>query len=231
VNSKHSWSASGRTSPSAPPSSPRPSPRSAPAPTSPCSRPPASDIQKPAQSDGEEAATRALQHETARLSRAFRALETCGKPVAAAINGTALGGGFELCLACHYRVVAEDPDIKLGLPESRVGLLPGAGGTQRLPRLIGAKEALPLMLRGRHIDPAEALKLGAVHKLVPPERLLDEAKDWVLNHANRPSRGTRKPSACPAAPSIRPKGSSSGRRPTRSTARRPSTTTTPSAPS
>jgi 3-hydroxyacyl-CoA dehydrogenase/enoyl-CoA hydratase/3-hydroxybutyryl-CoA epimerase len=134
-------------------------------------------------SDGEEAATRALQHETSRLSRALRALETCGKPIAAAINGTALGGGFELCLACHYRVVAQDPDIKLGLPESRVGLLPGAGGTQRLPRLIGAREALPLMLRGRHIDPAEALKLGAVHKLVPPERLLDEAKDWVLNHA------------------------------------------------
>jgi 3-hydroxyacyl-CoA dehydrogenase / enoyl-CoA hydratase / 3-hydroxybutyryl-CoA epimerase len=134
-------------------------------------------------SEGEEAATRTLQQEAGRLSRLCRALETCGKPIAAGINGTALGGGFELCLACHYRVVAEDADIKLGLPESRVGLLPGAGGTQRLPRLIGAKDALPLMLRGRHIAPAEALKLGAVHKLAPAARLLDEAKDWVLNHA------------------------------------------------
>ena len=135
------------------------------------------------ESKGEDAATRALQQETARLSGIYRALETCGKPVVAAIDGTVLGGGFELCLACHYRVVTDNGDIKLGLPESRVGLLPGAGGTQRLPRLIGAKEALPLMLRGRHIEPAEALKLGAVHKVVPAASLLKEAKDWALNHA------------------------------------------------
>jgi 3-hydroxyacyl-CoA dehydrogenase / enoyl-CoA hydratase / 3-hydroxybutyryl-CoA epimerase len=136
------------------------------------------------QSEGEEAATRALAEDAGRLSRAFRALETCGKPVAAAINGTALGGGFELCLACHYRVVADDGEAKLGLPEARLGLLPGAGGTQRLPRLIGAKEALPLMLRGRQVDPAEALKLGIVDKLVPADRVLEEATDWVLNRAN-----------------------------------------------
>ncbi|HUF46057.1 MAG TPA: 3-hydroxyacyl-CoA dehydrogenase NAD-binding domain-containing protein [Aestuariivirgaceae bacterium] len=134
-------------------------------------------------SEGEEAATRALQQEAARLSQALRALETCGKPVAAAINGTALGGGFELCLACHYRVAVEDGDARLGLPESRLGLLPGAGGTQRLPRLIGAKEALPLMLQGRQIGPAEALKLGAVDRIVPADRLLDEARNWLLNNA------------------------------------------------
>jgi 3-hydroxyacyl-CoA dehydrogenase / enoyl-CoA hydratase / 3-hydroxybutyryl-CoA epimerase len=137
-----------------------------------------------ARTSDEETATRALQQETARLGRVLRALETCGKPVAAAINGTALGGGFEICLASHYRVAADTSDVKLGLPESRVGLLPGAGGTQRLPRLIGAQAALPLMLRGRHIEPAEALKLGAVHKLAPADRLVDEAKDWVLNHAS-----------------------------------------------
>jgi 3-hydroxyacyl-CoA dehydrogenase / enoyl-CoA hydratase / 3-hydroxybutyryl-CoA epimerase len=136
------------------------------------------------QSKGEEAATRALAEDAGRLSRAFRGLETCGKPVAAAINGTALGGGFELCLACHYRVVADDGEARLGLPEARLGLLPGAGGTQRLPRLIGAKEALPLMLRGRQVDPAEALKLGIVDKLVPADRVLEEATDWVVTRAN-----------------------------------------------
>jgi len=72
----------------------------------------------------------------------FRRIETCGKPVAAAINGLALGGGLEVTLACHYRVVADNPKIQLGLPESKVGLLPGGGGTQRLPRLVGAVLAL-----------------------------------------------------------------------------------------
>ncbi len=149
---------------------------------------------------GEDAATRALQQEGARLSQAFRALETCGKPVAAAINGTALGGGFELCLACHYRVAADDSGTKLGLPESRLGLLPGAGGTQRLPRLIGAKEALPLMLRGGQIGAAEALKLGAVDKVVPAARLLDEARDWVLNHARTTQPWDEKSFRLPGGP-------------------------------
>jgi 3-hydroxyacyl-CoA dehydrogenase / enoyl-CoA hydratase / 3-hydroxybutyryl-CoA epimerase len=127
--------------------------------------------------------------------------------------------------------VADNSDIKLGLPESRVGLLPGAGGTQRLPRLIGAKAALPLMLRGRHIEPAEALKLGAVHKLAPADRLVDEARDWVLNHANAVQPWDEKGFRLPGGAVYSPKACRSGRRPTRSTARRPSTTTTPSAPS
>ena len=99
----------------------------------------------------------------ASLSTLLRWMETAGKPVACAINGLALGGGLEIALACHYRVVADDPRLVLGLPESQVGLLPGGGGTQRLPRLIGLQAALPLLLQGKNLSPAEALKLGVVH--------------------------------------------------------------------
>jgi 3-hydroxyacyl-CoA dehydrogenase/enoyl-CoA hydratase/3-hydroxybutyryl-CoA epimerase len=113
------------------------------------------------------------------LNKAFRALETCGKPLAAAVNGLALGGGLELALACHYRVVADNPKIQLGLPESKVGLLPGAGGTQRLPRLIGAMKALPLMLEGKSVSPQEALGLGIVHEVLPAEQLVTAAKTWI----------------------------------------------------
>lgn len=113
-------------------------------------------------------------------SRSLRKLETCGKPVAVAINGTALGGGLELALACHYRVVSDDPKILLGFPEVTLGLLPGGGGTQRLPRLIGLKAAAELILSGRRIDPAEALEMGLVDKAAPADDLLGEAERWVL---------------------------------------------------
>ncbi|MCJ7558390.1 MAG: 3-hydroxyacyl-CoA dehydrogenase NAD-binding domain-containing protein [Gammaproteobacteria bacterium] len=114
------------------------------------------------------------------LSQAYRKLETCGKPVAVAINGVALGGGLELCLACHYRVLSDHPKAVVGLPESQVGLLPGAGGTQRLPRLIGIREALPLMLEGRHVRPDQALALGIVHEIAPVAELEARARKWVL---------------------------------------------------
>ncbi len=109
----------------------------------------------------------------------LRRLETCGKPVAAAINGVALGGGLEVTLACHYRVVADNPKIQLGLPEAKVGLLPGGGGTQRLPRLIGAMAALPLILQGTSLDPQKALKAGIVHAVVPAADLVAAAKTWI----------------------------------------------------
>ncbi len=114
------------------------------------------------------------------LSRLFRRIETCGKPFAAAINGLALGGGLELCLACHYRVLLDAPKVVVGLPEVQVGLLPGAGGTQRLPRLIGIMAALPLLLQGKQIKPAEALKLGIVNALGTAETVLSQARDWLL---------------------------------------------------
>ncbi len=109
----------------------------------------------------------------------FRKLETSGKPFAAAINGLVMGGGLELCLACHYRVVADDPKIQLGLPEVKVGLLPGAGGTQRLVRLMGVQPALPYLLQGRSFKPQEALGFGIVHKVAPAAEILDDAKRWI----------------------------------------------------
>ncbi|MGQ0742278.1 MAG: 3-hydroxyacyl-CoA dehydrogenase NAD-binding domain-containing protein [Alphaproteobacteria bacterium] len=114
----------------------------------------------------------------------FRRLETCGKPVVATINGLALGGGFEVTLACHYRLVADNPKIQLGLPEARLGLLPGGGGTQRLPRLIGAQSALLLMTEGKRVSPQEALGLRLVHKLAPAASLIAEAKKWLKESPN-----------------------------------------------
>ncbi|MET0790139.1 MAG: 3-hydroxyacyl-CoA dehydrogenase NAD-binding domain-containing protein [Polyangiaceae bacterium] len=114
---------------------------------------------------------------------ALRALERCGKPIAAAINGLALGGGFELCLACHHRVLLDDPKAVVGLPEVTVGLLPAGGGTQRLPRLIGVANALPLLLTGRHVAGGEALQLGLVDALVPVAELIPTARRWVLANA------------------------------------------------
>jgi len=110
---------------------------------------------------------------------ALRKLETCGKPVAAAINGLALGGGLEVTLACHYRVVADNPKIQLGLPEAKVGLLPGGGGTQRLPRLIGAMAAAPMLLQGTSIDPQKALGMKVVHAVAPLADIVANAKAWV----------------------------------------------------
>ena len=104
-----------------------------------------------------------------------RKLETCGKPFVAAINGLALGGGYELCLACHHRIVADDPKITLGLPEVTVGLLAGSGGTQRLPRMIGVQASAPMIVEGKTVRPAEALKLGMVDAVVPADQLLDAA--------------------------------------------------------
>lgn len=113
---------------------------------------------------------------------ALRRLERCGKPVAVAINGFALGGGFELCLACHHRVLVDEPKAVVGLPEVTVGLLPAGGGTQRLPRLVGVAKALPLLLSGRHVKPEEALRLGLVDAVASREEILDAARRWVLTN-------------------------------------------------
>jgi len=115
------------------------------------------------------------------LNRQLRKLETCGKPFAAAINGLALGGGLEVCLACHYRVLANDPGVVIGLPEVNIGLMPGGGGTQRLPRLIGTEKALPIILQGKNIRPEKALELGIVHELAPAQEVVERAKQWLLN--------------------------------------------------
>ncbi|HUG97555.1 MAG TPA: 3-hydroxyacyl-CoA dehydrogenase NAD-binding domain-containing protein [Gammaproteobacteria bacterium] len=115
----------------------------------------------------------------------FRKLETCGKPLVAAINGTALGGGLELCLACHHRVALNNPKAKIGLPEVQVGLLPGAGGTQRLPRMIGSEKALMLMVEGTHLDPAKAHETGFIEELADtPEDMIAKARAWILDNGD-----------------------------------------------
>jgi 3-hydroxyacyl-CoA dehydrogenase/enoyl-CoA hydratase/3-hydroxybutyryl-CoA epimerase len=123
-----------------------------------------------------------VQAETLRLHRHLRRLETCGKPVAVAINGNALGGGFELCLACHHRVAGERPKVRIGLPEVTLGLLPGGGGTQRLPRLIGIRAALPLLLEGRKLEPTKAKELGLVHEVVAAGEEAAAARAWLREH-------------------------------------------------
>jgi 3-hydroxyacyl-CoA dehydrogenase/enoyl-CoA hydratase/3-hydroxybutyryl-CoA epimerase len=122
------------------------------------------------------------------LSLALRRLETAGKPVAAAIAGLALGGGGELALAAHHRVMVDDSRAAFGLPESLVGLLPGAGGTQRLPRLVGIERALPVLLEGARLSGQAAVTAGVVDQLVPFGEEVAAAERWVLSHesASRP---------------------------------------------
>jgi enoyl-CoA hydratase len=108
---------------------------------------------------------------------AFRQLETCGKPSVAAVNGFALGGGLELAMACTVRFASEN--AKLGQPEVKLGIIPGYGGTQRLPRLIGRGRALELLLAGDPIPAAEAYRIGLVNAVVPQAELLDYCRGWL----------------------------------------------------
>lgn len=119
-----------------------------------------------------------------RLSQVLRGIETAGKPVAAAIAGLALGGGGELALATHHRVMVDDPKVAFGLPESLVGLLPGGGGTQRLPRLVGIEKALPILLEGARLSGQAAVSAGVVDQLVPSGEEVAAAERWVLSHAS-----------------------------------------------
>ncbi len=118
--------------------------------------------------------------------RAMRRLETLRVPVVAAINGVALGGGLELALACTFRLMATT--ARVGLPEVKLGLIPGFGGTQRLARAIGRQRALDLVLTGRHVDADEAVALGIALRAVPPATLLDEARALAAELAAGASR-------------------------------------------
>lgn len=118
------------------------------------------------------------------LSAAIRMLESSGKPVAAAIGGLALGGGCELAMGAHYRVLAATPTAALGLPESLVGLMPGGGGTQRLPRLIGLAASLPLLLSGVRLAGSDALQSGLINELVPAGAEVAAAEHWLANAAD-----------------------------------------------
>jgi 3-hydroxyacyl-CoA dehydrogenase/enoyl-CoA hydratase/3-hydroxybutyryl-CoA epimerase len=115
----------------------------------------------------------------------LRRLETCKRPVVAALNGTALGGGMELALACHYRIAIDDGKSQFGLPEVKLGLLPGGGGTQRLPRLIGIQASAPFLLEGKSLKPKEAKASGFLHELASDKAdLLAKAKAWCLANPN-----------------------------------------------
>jgi 3-hydroxyacyl-CoA dehydrogenase/enoyl-CoA hydratase/3-hydroxybutyryl-CoA epimerase len=115
------------------------------------------------------------------MNQGFIEMETSGKPFVAAINGNTLGGGYEVALGCHYRVAVNNAGYKIGLPEVTLGLLPGGGGTQRLPRIIGIEKALQIIIQGQQLRPDEALKQGLVNELVATqEDLLPAAKKWIL---------------------------------------------------
>ena len=113
----------------------------------------------------------------------LRSLETLGKPVVAALNGAALGGGLELALACHFRIAVDDPKAKFGLPEVTLGLLPGAGGVVRTVRLLGLEKAFPVLTEGKQYEVQEALAVGLIHEVVPTrESMLARAREWIEHH-------------------------------------------------
>jgi 3-hydroxyacyl-CoA dehydrogenase/enoyl-CoA hydratase/3-hydroxybutyryl-CoA epimerase len=137
-----------------------------------------------AKAEGEEAAMRVFFDRSRQLSLVYRKLEANGKPFAAAINGVCVGGAFELALACHYRVVADSDKARVGLPEIKVGLFPGAGGTQRVARLMPTPDALQMLLKGDQLRPTAAKKMGLVHDVAPLAEIVARAKEWVKANPN-----------------------------------------------
>ena len=122
---------------------------------------------------------------TMQMHQSLRALETAGKPFVAAINGTAMGGGLELCLTCHHRIVLNSVKIKLGFPEAKVGLLPAGGGNSKVPYLMGIQNSLMYLLQGKEVRPAQALKDGLIDDLAESqEELIQKGKDWILANPN-----------------------------------------------
>jgi 3-hydroxyacyl-CoA dehydrogenase/enoyl-CoA hydratase/3-hydroxybutyryl-CoA epimerase len=130
-------------------------------------------------SQGEEAANMRLFEEGRKLSVIARRMETSGKPWVAAINGTAMGGGFELALACHHRIASENEKTRLGLPEIKVGLFPGGGGTQRIARMMPPADALQFLLKGDQLRLNRAKAMKLVDEVVPAAELTQKAKDWI----------------------------------------------------
>lgn len=140
------------------------------------------------------------------LKGSLRKLETSGKPVVAAMTGTALGGGLELALACHYRIAIDSPKTKLGLPEVKLGLLPGGGGTQRLPRLVGIQSALELMTQGKELRPAAAKDMGLIDATATDKvDMIAQAKDWIKANPNAQQPWDKKGFKIPGGDSKNPK--------------------------
>jgi 3-hydroxyacyl-CoA dehydrogenase / enoyl-CoA hydratase / 3-hydroxybutyryl-CoA epimerase len=146
--------------------------------------------------------------ETDAWKASFRRLETLGKPVVAAVNGTALGGGFELALACHHRIVLDKPGVLLGLPEVGFGVLPGAGGVTRVVRMIGIADAMVKVVgQGQRMKPSKALEVGIVDDIVTtPDELMDRARQWVRSNPDAVQpwdrAGFKIPGGTPASPAL-----------------------------
>ncbi|WP_417662369.1 3-hydroxyacyl-CoA dehydrogenase NAD-binding domain-containing protein [Pseudomonas sp.] len=137
----------------------------------------------------------------------LRRLELLGKPVVAAINGAALGGGWEICLACHQRIALDNSSVQIGLPEVTLGLLPGGGGVVRMVRLLGLEKALPFLAEGKKVRPDAALKAGLVHQLATDkDEMMAKARAWINDNpaAKQPwdTPGYKIPGGTPASPSV-----------------------------
>ena len=140
------------------------------------------------------------------LKASMRKLEVSGKPVVAAMTGTALGGGLELALACHYRIAIDSPKTKLGLPEVKLGLLPGGGGTQRLPRLLGIQKALELMTQGKELRVSEAKGIGLIDATATDyDDMMAQAKAWINENPNAQQPWDKKGFRIPGGDSKHPK--------------------------
>ncbi|WP_256748891.1 3-hydroxyacyl-CoA dehydrogenase NAD-binding domain-containing protein [Mesorhizobium sp. Mes31] len=128
-----------------------------------------------------EKATKALFDNAGTMTGLFRKLETCGKPWVSAINGTCMGGAFELSLACHGRVAGDSDKVRMALPEVKIGIFPGAGGTQRVPRLTDQQQALQMLTSGQALSPQKAKSMGLIHEIAEPAKLVEAAKAMIKN--------------------------------------------------
>src|ERR1700761_7817388 len=141
-----------------------------------------------------------------RIKGDLRALETLGKPVVAALNGAALGGGLEIALACHHRIALNNPKSQFGLPEVTLGLLPGGGGVTRVIRMLGLADGLmKVLLQGQRLKPAQARELGLVDEIAAsPEAMLDAARTWIKANPEAAQpwdvKGYRMPGGTPTTP-------------------------------
>ncbi|MGX5799872.1 3-hydroxyacyl-CoA dehydrogenase NAD-binding domain-containing protein [Bradyrhizobium sp. Arg314] len=128
-----------------------------------------------------EKATKALFDNAGYMTGLFRKIETCGKPFVSAINGTCMGGAFEMSLACHGRVAADSDKVRMALPEVKIGIFPGAGGTQRVPRLTDQQQALQMLTTGQNLSPQKAKSMGLIHEIAEPSKLVETAKAMIRN--------------------------------------------------
>ena len=142
-----------------------------------------------------------------KIKAPLRKIETQGIPVVAAINGAALGGGFEICLASHHRIAISNPKLKVGLPEVTLGLLPGGGGVARMVRLLGLEAAFPFLMEGKQVNPEKALKAGLIHELADDANdLITKAKTWIKANPKSTQpwdvKGYKLPGGAPSHPAV-----------------------------